>query len=141
MKQLMKLSLLAALALLTFAPAASARGRIIVGGGFGYYGPAYYGWYGPAWYGPGWYGPYGGPYGYYPGYYNSGNVKIVTHMKGNQIFVDGGFAGVTGKLKKFPLRPGKHTIEVRDRDGRRLYSENIEVIRGKTIEIRPDYNG
>ncbi len=126
----------AILSLLTFVPTASARGRVFIGGGFGYFGPAYYGWYGPAWYGPGWYGPYG----YYPRYDNSGNVKIVTHVKGNQIFVDGGFAGLTGKLKKFPLRPGNHTIEVRDRDGRRLYAERVQVIRGKTIEVRPDFN-
>ena len=135
MKRFLKASAIALLAVLTFVPVASARGRVVVVGGFGY-GP---GFYGPAW--GGWYGPYRGyPYGYYPAY-NSGNVKIVTHVKGNSVFVDGGFAGVTGKLKKFPLRPGTHNIELRDRDGRTFYQERVEVIRGRTLEIHPDYNG
>ena len=135
MKRFMEASAIALLACLTFVPAASARGRVVIVGGFGY-GP---GFYGPAW--GGWYGPYRGyPYGYYPAY-NSGNVKIVTHVKGNSIFVDGGFAGITGKLKKFSLRPGPHTIALRDRNGRTFYQQRVEVIRGRTLEIRPDYNG
>lgn len=136
MKRFLKASAIALLACLTFVPAASARGRVFIGGGFGYYGR---GFYGPA--RGGWYGPYWGhPYGYYP-VRNSGDVKIVTHVKGNSIFVDGGFAGVTGKLKKFPLRPGTHTIELRDRAGRTFYQQRVEVIRGRTLEISPDYTG
>lgn len=65
-------------------------------------------------------------------------MKIVPQVKDEQIFVDGGLAGVTGKLKKFPLRPGSHTIELRDRNGPAVYQERIQVILGKTIEIRPD---
>ena len=129
MKRILMVSTVVLLSLLTFAPVASARGRVIIGGGYGFYGPRYYGWYSPY---------RGGPYGYYPGA-NDGNVKIVTQVKGDSIFVDGGFAGITGKLKKFPLRPGTHTIELRDRSGRRYYQERIEVIRGKTIEVSPAY--
>jgi len=122
------------------APAASARGRVFIGG-YGFYG----GGWGPGWWGPGWYGPYWGPaygygYGYYPGR-NTGNMKIVTQAKGMPIYVDGGYAGVTGKLKKFPLRAGNHAIELRDRNGRAFYSERVEVIPGKTVEIHPDYRG
>lgn len=140
MKRLLTASAIALLAGLTFVPVASARGHVIIGGGSGYFGPAFYG---PA-YG-GWYGPWGYPYGYaYHGFYpvrNTGDVKIETHVKGNSIFIDGGFAGVTGKLKKFPLRPGPHTIELRDRNGRTFYQERIEVIRGRTLKIYPDYKG
>lgn len=136
MKRIFLAAAIAILGPLTMAPMASARGRVVIVGGYGFYHPWGYGWYG----GPAW-GPYWGPgYGYYP-QANAGNVKIETHMKGESIFVDGGFAGVTGKLKKFPLRPGTHTIALRDSDGRTVYQESIEVIRGRTIEIHPDFNG
>jgi PEGA domain-containing protein len=138
MKRILMASAVALLAVLSFAPVASARGRIFIGGGYGFYGPRYYGWYGPGWVYPGWYGPYG-PY-YAPSVYsNTGEVKIKTQTKGDSIFVDGGYAGITGKLKKFPLRPGTHNIELRDRDGRTYYQERVEVIRGRTTEIRPEY--
>lgn len=133
MKRILMASAVPLLAVLSFAPVAPARARIFIGGGYGFYGPRYYGWYGPGWYGP--YGPYYGPYAYS----NTGQVKIETHAKGDSIFVDGGYAGVTGKLKKFPLRPGTHNIELRDRDGRTYYQERVEVIRGRTVEIRPEY--
>lgn len=137
MKRFLQTSAIALLACLTFVPpVASARGRVIIGGGFGYYGR---GFYGPAW--GGWYGPYlGYPNGYYHAS-NSGDVKIETHVKGNSIFVDGGFAGITGKLKKFPLRPGTHTIELRGPNSRTFYQERIEVIRGRMLKIYPDYKG
>jgi PEGA domain len=145
MKRILMASAVPLLAVLSFAPAASARGRIFVGVGTGFYAPGYYGWYGPAWYGPAWYGPgWYGPYArpYYYGRYsreNTGNVKISTHVKGGSIFVDGGYAGVTGKLKKFPLRPGSHTIELRDHTGHTFYHERVEVIRGRTVEIKPEH--
>jgi hypothetical protein len=56
--------------------------------------------------------------------------------KGNQIFVDGGFAGRTGELKKFPLRTGMHTIEFRDAKGQSYYKEQINVIAGKKLKIQ-----
>lgn len=137
MKRILLASAVALLTALSFAPTASARGRFFIGGGYGFYGPPAYGWYGPAWYGPRIYGPYGaryyGPYSRE----NTGKVKIVTHVKGDLIFVDGGYAGVTGKLKKFQLRPGQHTIELRDPSGRSYYQERVTVIRGRTVEIEP----
>ena len=105
-----------------------------MGFGFGpaFY-PGYYGWYGPG-YGP-WYGP---------GYYRVspvGEVQISTKHKGDAIFVDGGFAGRTGQLKKFPLRAGSHTIELRNANGQTFYQERITMIAGKKLKIQPDYTG
>jgi hypothetical protein len=139
MARLAKGSFVALVALLCLAPAApvasAQRGRVAVvyGGG---------GWYGPGGYGPGygyaWYGPGQGFYG--PRYYGPapGKVKIVTNIKGNSIYVDGGLAGYTGKLKKFDLRPGPHQIEVRDTSGHAFYAERVDVLMGKTVDIHPD---
>jgi hypothetical protein len=142
-KRFLKYSAIALLAFLTFVPAATARGVYFggpfVGFGFGpgFYGagfyPGYYGWYGPG-YGP-WYGP-----GYYP-VSAVGEVEISTKHKGDAILVDGGFAGRTGQLKKFPLRAGSHTIELRDANGHTFYQEQINVIAGKKLKIQPDYTG
>ena len=138
----LKYSAIALLAFVTFVPAASARGVYFrgpfVGFGFGpaFY-PGYYGWYGPG-YGP-WYGPW-----YGPGYYRVspvGEVEISTKHKGDAIFVDGGFAGRTGELKKFPLRVGSHTIELRHANGKTFYQERISVLAGKKLKIQPDYTG
>ena len=119
------------------APAASARGFYFGGSHFfgGYYGPAYY----PGFYGPWWYGPWSGPE-YYPGP-PVGEVQIVTKHKGDSIYIDRGFAGRTGQLKKFPLRPGTHVIELRKPGGKTFYQERITVIAGKKIKIKPDYPG
>jgi hypothetical protein len=86
---------------------------------------------------PLWYDPWWGPvyYAPYPAANYTGNVKIVTHRKGDLIYVDDGFAGVTGKLKKFPLQPGNHTIALRDSDNRTFYHRRVHVIAGKTVEI------
>ncbi len=127
-------SAVALLALVSFAPAASARGAVFVRPyvGVGFY-PGFYGYYGP-WYGP--YGWYGAGYYYGP---NAGEVQISTKQKGNQIFVDGGYAGLTGQLKKFPLQAGTHTLQLRDANGKTFYQEQINVIAGKKIKIQSDY--
>jgi hypothetical protein len=136
MLRIWKALLVVCLALLTFAPTAAARGRGVVIAGGGFYSP-YYGWYGPGWYSPwGFGGPYA--YGYYPTA-NSGNVKIKTELKDASVFVDGGYAGQSGKLKKFALRPGTHDIALRDPSGHTFYQERINVLKGKTLEIHPDY--
>ena len=70
-----------------------------------------------------------------------GEVQISTKQKGDAIFVDGGFAGRTGELKKFPLRAGNHTIELRNANGQTFYQEQINVIAGKKLKIKPDYTG
>jgi hypothetical protein len=115
------------------APASAAPQHIVVYRGW--YGPGWgWGW-GPAWYGPAWWGP---------GYYynpNLGRVKIVTHSKDAQVYVDGGYAGPVKKMKKFPLRPGTHELALREPNGETFYQQKIEVLRGKTTEIHADYRG
>ena len=96
----------------------------------------YYGW-GPGWYGYGYYGPWWGPT-YVTPRPNTGEVKLVTRMKDASVYVDGGFAGFAGKLKKFDLSPGNHDIALRDSRGATLFQERIQVIRDKTTEIKVD---
>ena len=127
--------LVAALALAGFvliAQPASAQ-RFIRRGVFvtPYYG---YGYWGPGWYGPGY--PYWGGY-YYAPHSNTGEVKIDTKAKDISVYVDGGYAGVTGKLKHFNLSPGNHDIELRDPTGRTTFQQRVQIIVGRTTEIRP----
>lgn len=104
---------------------ADAAARVIIRPGFGFY-------YGP---GPGWYRPWGPSYMLAPAP-RTGDVKISAEMKGASIYVDGGFAGVTGKLKKFSLQPGNHRIEIRDASGRVMYENTIRVIAGQMVEVK-----
>ncbi len=115
------------LALSVVPTASAAQARVIIRP-YSYY-PYGYGFYGPRWY-------YPGRYVYVPAGPATGDVKIDTHMKGGSIYVDGGFAGETNKLKKFALRPGNHDIEVRDGAGYTVYRERVQVIIGKTTEIK-----
>ena len=62
--------------------------------------------------------------------------KVVTKFKDASVFVDGGYAGVAEKLKHFDLSPGNHDIELRDPSGRTIFQERVQVILGKTTEIR-----
>ncbi|MGD1154410.1 MAG: PEGA domain-containing protein [Terriglobia bacterium] len=140
MSRFWKGSVIALLAFLTFVPAASAREAFFGGPhAFGiYYGPGFY----PGFYGPGWWYGYGPWWG--PAYVSGppvGEVKILTKHKGDSIYIDGGFAGRTGQLKKFPLRAGTHTLELRKPGGRAFYQERIAVIPGRTLKIHTDYPG
>ena len=143
MAPILKFSAIALLASLLIVPTVSAQPHGgFVGGGFVSYGPGW-GWYGPGWgsYGPSW-GWYGGPYWWgwgYPYAYGPvsyvGQVKFVDVPKDSLVYVDGGYAGTVAKLKKFPLKPGNHNIELRDPSGHRFHQERIHVIPGKTLEI------
>jgi hypothetical protein len=138
MTRFLKYSAIALLAFMTFVPVASARG---FGGFRGGYGVGFYGGFGMGFY-PGFYGYYGPWYGH--GYYyvpNAGEVEIQTKQKDDQVFVDGGYAGLTGQLKKFPLRAGTHTIELRNANGQTFYQEQVNVIAGKKLKIKSDYLG
>jgi len=105
------------------APNAEAATRVIVRPGFGFhYGPSFY------------YRPWGPAY-VYP-LAPRGEVKIEAVTRGESIYVDGGYAGMTGKLKKFSLRPGNHLIEVRDPSGRDVFENTVRVIDGHTVEIQ-----
>jgi hypothetical protein len=95
----------------------------------------YYG-FGPWYGGYGWYNPWSGrAYAVAPA---TGEVKIVTHMKDALVYVDGGYAGLAGKLKHFDLSPGSHNVELRDSAGTTIFKEHIQVIRDKTTEIHVD---
>jgi hypothetical protein len=63
-------------------------------------------------------------------------VKLKTQDEHAAVYVDGGYAGVAKKLKKFPLRPGTHEIALRDLRGETFYQERVEVIAGRTTQIR-----
>ena len=103
---------------------ASARPVIFVRPSYGF------GFYGPAWYGPAW-----GP-AYVVPRRVTGDVKIETHQKQDMVYVDGGFAGQTGNLKKFELRPGNHDIEIRNTEGLTVFHETVAVISDRTTEIK-----
>jgi PEGA domain-containing protein len=95
----------------------------------------YYGYYGAGW-GPTLYQPYY----YYPRVVVAaprvGAVKIQTHLKDASVYVDGGFVGRTGKLKNVSLQPGNHNVEVRDVAGRMLFNDRVNVLAGRTVEIK-----
>ena len=93
------------------------------------------------------YGRYGFGYGYYrpawsyPPYplyavQTTGQVKIDTDMKDATLYIDGGFVGPVRKFKKVDLRPGNHDIELRDASGDRLFNRRVQVIVGKSVELR-----
>src|SRR5215831_17619452 len=97
--------------------------------------------WGPTFYYPSWYYPYSYPYSYgwrqvYIAAPRTGTVKIQTRLKDAGIYVDGGFAGMTGKLKEFSLQPGNHDIEVRNASGQTLFHERVQVLLGKTVGVR-----
>ena len=79
------------------------------------------------------------PYPYpYPANYldsNYGYVKLDTHLKDAEIYVDGGFADKVKHNKKFALRPGDHDIELRGADGQTIYEQRVAVIVGKTTKL------
>src|SRR5215472_15028472 len=81
--------------------------------------------------------PYYGYYPYPPSYMsaNYGEVKIDTHDKDAQVYIDGGYAANIKETKKFALRPGNHQIELRDSDGRTLYHEQVAITVGRTTKL------
>jgi hypothetical protein len=122
-----KMLLIASAALMLLPLTVAARGRVgvFIGSGF-----APMGWYG---YG---YGPYS--YGPYYGVPNAGQVKLETKVKDAQVFVDGAYAGTSGKLKTMWMRPGTYTIELRA-PGRPQFAEKIYVVAGKTVHVEPGF--
>jgi len=119
MKKLMTLVAAAAMAL---APMTASAARVVVFGG-------------PVW-GPGFYGPaYWGPaYGYPVAV--SGEVKIDTKLKDEEVFINGAFAGTTKDMRTFHLRQGNYGIEIRHA-GQSVLNENVFVAAGKTIHLQP----
>ena len=110
------------LGLLGLAPTASAqRRRVVIVEPWPVWGPFY---------------PYG-LYPYAPAYApaNYGEIKIDTHLKDGEVYIDGAYAAKLREAKKFALRPGNHQIELRDSDGRTFYQENVAVTVGRTTKL------
>lgn len=110
--------------LLAMAPTASAqriRSRVVIVGPGTFFGPFY---------------PYYGYYPYPPAYMavNYGEIKIDTHRKDAEVYIDGGYAARIKETKKFALRPGNHQIELRDSDGT-FYQERVAVTIGHTTKL------
>ena len=112
-----KMLLIASAALMLLPLTVAARGRVgaFMGSGF-----APMGWYG-----------YGVP--------NAGQVKLETKVKDAQVFVDGAYAGTSGKLKTMWMRPGTYTIELRA-PGQAQFAEKIYVVAGKTVHVEPGFH-
>jgi len=70
--------------------------------------------------------------------HHNGEVKIKTHMKDAAVYVDGGYLGVAGKINKFDLAPGVHEIELRDRSGRIIREERVNVPYDGKTKIKID---
>jgi hypothetical protein len=139
MKRFLMIGAVALLALVTFAPPASAqRGFVRFGGGPRFFGPSFYvgpGFY-PGWYGYGYYGlGYYEPYGYVAGP-TASKVKFETKAKNAQVYVDGAYAGTAQQLGAFPLKAGNHNVELRDATGQTIYSQQVDVIAGRTLKIK-----
>lgn len=114
----------ALVALLPSTAFARGRGVIFVGPGF-----APYGWYGP------YYGMY--PYGPYAFAPNAGQVKLDTHVKDADVYINNHYAGTVGQLKTMTMLSGDYDISVRA-PGRSPFEEKIHVVAGKTLKLNPD---
>jgi hypothetical protein len=79
---------------------------------------------------------YAYPYAY-PYYlsFHYGYVKVKTHHRNANLYVDGGYADRIENSKKFALRPGDHDIELRNPDGSAIFKERVAVILGETTKI------
>jgi PEGA domain len=120
-----KLFLIGIVLMTLFSATAFARGpaMVVVGPAFGPYG---------------WYGPYYGSYPYGPYLVaNVGQVKLDTHVKEADVFIDGSYAGTLRDLKTMMMRPGNYDISVRA-PGRETFEQKIYVVAGKTLKLRPE---
>jgi hypothetical protein len=80
------------------------------------------------------FGPY--PYGPYL-VANVGQVKLDTHVKEADVFIDGSYAGTLRDLKSMMMRPGNYDISVRA-PRREVFEQKIYVVAGKTLKLRPE---
>jgi hypothetical protein len=120
-----KLFLIGIVLMTLLSATAFARGpaMVIVGPGFGPYG---------------WYGSYYGPYPYGPYLVaNVGQVKLDTHVKEADVFIDGSYAGTLRDLKTMMMRPGNYDISVRA-PGRETFEQKIYIVAGKALKLHPE---
>jgi hypothetical protein len=105
------------------------RGRIIIGGGFGY--------------GPYFYDPFWGPYPYYGAYpvgvRNIGEVRVLATPTQAEVFVDGFYAGVVddfdGTFQRLHITPGGHAITLH-LEGYRTVTQNIYARPDQTVKVQ-----
>jgi len=141
MTRLWKASAVAILGVAMLAPVmpvnaapAHRRGHIVVRGGFG--SPFFPGFYFRS------YDPFWDPYWNSRVVYSAprpatGELKIKDPMKNASLYIDGGFVGQASKFKNVQLSPGIHRIELRSPSGMTIFQERVNIVLGKTIEIRP----
>jgi len=103
-------------------------------------GGGYFGFgFGSPWWGSGWYGnSYWGPPAYYYSAPRSGHVKIDTHRKNAQVYINGAYAGTIRERSKFTLKPGTYELEIRPSNGE-TFTTQVYVTRGNTVIVRPDF--
>jgi PEGA domain-containing protein len=137
MKRYWKVSAIALVAFLTFAPIAAAQRRVVI-----VRRPPVVVVQRPYYWGYGWYDPFWGPRTYY---YDrapyTGDVKLETKLRDALVYIDGGYVGTVDKEKRFSLTPGTHDIELRNGDGHTFFQESVYVIAGKTIKVHVGYSG
>ena len=114
------------------ASAQGRRGRVVIGGGFGYAYSRFF--YDPFWAPYPYYG-----YGAYPiGVRGSGEVRVLATPKQAEVFVDGFYAGVVddfdGKLQRLHTTPGGHAITLH-LEGYRTVTQNIYVTPANTFKL------
>jgi hypothetical protein len=107
------------------------RGRVVIGGGFGYR--------------PFFYDPFWGPYPYYGyGAYPlagnpAGDVRVLAEPKQAEVFVDGFYAGVVddfdGTFQRLHVAPGGHAITLH-LEGYRTVTDNIYVTPENTFKLQ-----
>jgi hypothetical protein len=71
----------------------------------------------------------------------TGEVKITAPAKESTVWIDGEFAGTTGKIMRVALEEGSHDIQLRDPQGKKVFAGSVDVVAGKTTEIKPDTGG
>ena len=67
-----------------------------------------------------------------------GQVKITAPAKDSTVWIDGEFAGATGHIMQLGLEAGSHDVELRDPQGKKMFSGSVDVVAGQTTEIKPD---
>lgn len=93
------------------------------------------------WYGSSWFDPFLGGY-VHPGFYTGfayqpamGQVRLQTKDKNSWVYIDGGLAGRSDKLKNMWLDAGIYDLEVRD--GGQTFKQKVYVLSGKTLTLKP----
>lgn len=143
MIKLWKVSAISLLALMTLAPLASAKHKVVI-----YYQNSS---------SPAWYQVYTEPQTTPPAYtYNvpsstqqvyvypaptlaegMGQVEIKVPRHDTSIFVDGQFAGTSDHVARLGLEAGTHNVQLRDRAGNTVFDENVAVSVNQVTELKP----